>query len=121
VRIVVIADDKHQKEQKLIVSATTLEADFPDRGEIVLESDPFRLRLFEYDSSHSNSDYEYGYEYEGFVVVIKNSAGEITHTRASKSKYLTNMDVIFECVAGEIYDDSINRKINASPSSYFVQ
>lgn len=41
-----------QKDQKLIVSATTLTADFSDRDKTVLESDPFRLRLYEYDSSY---------------------------------------------------------------------
>lgn len=63
VRIVIIADDKRHEEQKLIVSATTMKADFPDRGKVVLD----------------------------------------------------------ECKAGEMYDESINRKQNSSPSSYFVQ
>jgi hypothetical protein len=122
VRIVVIAKDKQDDGQKLVVSATTMkDISFPDRGEAVLESDPFRLRLYEYDSSYSNFDYGYGYEYEGFVVVIQNADGKVTHTRASKSKYLSNMDVIFKCKAGELYDDAINRKLNARPNSYFVQ
>lgn len=120
VRIVVIAKDKQDDGQKLVVSATTMkDISFSGRGEAVLESDPFRLRLYEYDSSYSNFDY--GYEYEGFVVVIKNADGKVTHTRASKSKYLSNMDVIFKCKAGELYDDAINRKFNARPNSYFVQ
>jgi hypothetical protein len=121
IRVVVIAEDKGNEGQKLIVSATTLEADFPERDQVVLESDPFRLRLFEYDSNYSSSDYEYGYEYEGYIVVIKNSAGKITQSRASKSKYLSDMDVIFNCEAGEIYDDAINRKLNARANSYFVR
>ena len=122
VRIVVIAKDKQYDGRKLIVSATTMrDISFPDRDKAVLESDPFRLRLYEYDSSYSNYDYGYGYDYEGFVVVIKNAAGKVTHTRASKSKYLSDMDVIFNCEAGEVYDDAINRKLNVTPNSYFVQ
>lgn len=122
VRIVVIAKDKQNDGYKLVVSATTMkEISFPDRGKSVLESDPFRLRLYEHDSAYSNHDYGYGYDYEGFVVVIKNAAGKVTHTRASKSKYLSDMDIIFNCEAGEIYDDAINRKLNVSPNSYFVQ
>ncbi len=121
VRIVIIAEDRSDEDRKLIVSAATMKADFPDRGKVVLESDPFRLRLYEYDSSYSNYDYGYGYEYEGYIVVIKNSAGVITHSRASKSKYLSNMDVIMKCETGEMYDDAINRKLNTRPNSYFVQ
>ncbi len=121
VRVVVIAEDMSNEGQKLIVSATTVKTDFPDRGKVVLETDPFRLRLYEYDSNYSNFEYKYGYEYEGYIVVIKNSAGEITHSRASKSKYLSNMEVVFECEAGEMYDDSINRKLNMHPNSYYVQ
>lgn len=120
VRVVVVAEDKGNEGQKLIVSATTMKSDFQDRAKTVLESDPFRLRLYEYDSSYSNYEYKHGYEYEGYIVVIQNSAGETTHTRASKSKYLTNMDVIMNCKAGEMYDDAINRKLNVTPSSYFV-
>jgi len=121
VRVVVIAEDRHTEGQKLIVSATTLEADFPGRSKIVLESDPFRLRLYEYDSVSSNYDYRYGYEYEGYVVVVKNSAGAITHTRASKRKYLSNMEVVFNCEAGDIYDESIDRKLKVRPNKYFVR
>lgn len=121
VRVVVVAEDLHYEEQKLIVSATTLKADFPDRQKTILETDPFRLRTYEYDSSYSSYEYKNGYEYEGYIVVIKNSAGEITHMRASKSKYLSNMEVIFNCKAGEIYDEGIDRKLNATPNSYFVQ
>lgn len=120
VRVVVIAKDKQNDGYKLVVSATTMkDISFPDRGKAVLESDPFRLRLYEHDSSYSN--HSYGYDYEGFVVVIKNADGKVTHTRASKSKYLSDMDVIFKCKAGEIYDDAINRKLNTRPNSYFVQ
>ena len=117
VRIVVIAKDKQNEGYRLVVSATTMkDISFPGRGKAVLESDPFRLRLYEYDDAFIR-----GYDYEGFVVVIKNADGKVTHTRASKSKYLSDMDVIFKCKAGEIYDDAINRKLNTSPSSDFVK
>lgn len=121
VRIVVVAEDLKDASQKLIVSATTMKADFPERDKTVLESDPFKLRSYEYNSSSSNYDYKRGYEYEGYIVVIKNAKGEITHTRASRSKYLTNMEVILNCKAGEIYDDSIDRKFDLTPNSYYVR
>ena len=120
IRVVIVAEDLRDEEQKLIVSASTLKSDFVDRGDTVLESDDFRLRLFEYDSSSSNYNYAYGYEYEGYVVV-KNSKGEITHTRASKSKYLSNMEVIMDCKAGDMYDENLNRQLKISANSYFVQ
>lgn len=121
VRVVVIAKDLHTPDQRLIVSAKTLEANFDDRSETILESDPFKLRLYEYDSSYFNYDYAYGYEYEGYAVVIKNSKGEITHFRATKAKYISNMKLIYECEAGQIYDESVSRKLNVSPNSYFVR
>lgn len=121
IRVVIIAEDLRYEEQKLIVSASTLTSDFVDRGDTVLESDAFRLRQYEYDSSYSSYEYAYGYEYEGYIVVVKNSKGEITHTRASKSKYLSNMQAIMNCKAGDVYDEDINRKLNVSPNSYFVQ
>ena len=55
------------------------------------------------------------------VVVIKNSKGEITHFRATKAKYISNMKLIYECEAGQIYDESVSRKLNVSPNSYFVR
>ncbi|NBB80829.1 MAG: hypothetical protein GVY36_15495 [Verrucomicrobia bacterium] len=121
IRVVVVAEDLSEANQKLIVSATTMKADFPKNDRTVLESDPFRLRSYAYNSGRSSRGYKYGYEYEGYIVVIKNSEGEITHTRASKSKYLTNMQVIMGCKAGEIYDDSIDRKLELTPNSYYVQ
>ncbi|HAV12591.1 MAG TPA: hypothetical protein DCX06_03705 [Opitutae bacterium] len=121
IRVVIVAEDLEYKHQKLIVSASTMKSDFLDRGDTILESDAFRLRVYEYDSDYSNYDYAYGYEYEGYIVVIKNSKGEITHTRASKTKYLSNMKMIMNCKAGEIYDEDLNHKLNARPNSYFVQ
>ncbi|MEN8661381.1 MAG: hypothetical protein ACN4GF_02525 [Lentimonas sp.] len=120
VRVVIVAKDLRDPEQRLVVSASTLKSDFYDRSKTVLESEPFRLRLYEYDDSYYG-DYAYGYEYEGYAVVIKNSKGEITHFKASKSKYLSNMEVIMNCEAGQMYDVNLNRKLNASPSSYFVR
>ena len=63
IRVVIVAEDLRDEDQKLIVSASTLKSDFVDRGDTVLESDVFRLRLFEYDSSFSNYNYAYGDEY----------------------------------------------------------
>ena len=121
IRVVVFADDRHNRGQKLVVSASTLKSDLIDRGKTILEGEPFRLRLYEHDSTFTNYEYEFGYEYESFAVVIKNSDGQITHKRASKSKYLENLDIIFSCEAGEMYDESIKRKLSARPSSYFVR
>lgn len=120
VRIVVIAEDKGNEELMLIVSASTLKADFLERGKTILDSDPFHLRSYEYNSS-GGYDYEFGYEYTGYVVVVKNSKGEITHSRASKSKYLTNMSAIINCKAGDIYDENIDHKLKERPNSYFVR
>ncbi len=121
VRIVIVAKDLHYQERRLVVSASTKTADFPDRGDTYLEGDPFQLRLYEYDSTYSNYDYAYGYEYEGYAVVIKNANGEITHTRATKSKYLSDMSLLMECRSGEVYDEDLSRKLNVAPNSYFVQ
>jgi hypothetical protein len=121
VRVVIVAEDLRYEGQRLIVSASTIKSDFVDRGDTLLESDAFRLRLYEYDSSYSNFDYAYGYEYEGYIVVVKNSKGEITHTRASKSKYLSNMQAIMNCKAGDMYDEDLNHQLKVEPNSYFVQ
>jgi hypothetical protein len=121
VRVIIVANDLRNPDQKLIVSATTIKTDFLDRTKNFLEGDPFRLRKYEYDSSYSSYEYKYGYEFEGYVVVIKNSKGQVTHTRASKSKYLSNLKTIYKCKAGEIYGEDINVKLDASPNSYFVR
>lgn len=120
VRVVIIAKDLRYKDQKLIVSATTLKSDFSAKGDTIIEADPFRLRLYEYDSLYSDS-YAYGYEYEGYVVVVKNSKGEITHSRSAKTKYLNDMKAIMECNAGDMYDADFKHKLSATPSSYFVR
>lgn len=121
VHVLVVAKDLRNQDQRLIVSASKLQTDLNYRGKTFLESEPFRLRKYEYDSSSSSNGYAYGYEYEGYVVVVKNSKGEITHTRATKSKYLSDMQLILKCQAGEMYDESLSRKLNVRPSSYFVQ
>ncbi|MGJ8640843.1 MAG: hypothetical protein ACSHYA_15745 [Opitutaceae bacterium] len=121
VRVVIVAKDLREKHQRLIVSASTIKSDFLDRSDTYLESEAFRLRIYEYDSSISSYDYAYGYEYEGYIVVVKNSKGEVTHTRATKSKYLSNMKMIMECKAGDMYDEDLNHKLKTSPNSYFVQ
>lgn len=121
IRVIIVATDLRYTDQKLIVSASTIKTDLRERSETFLEGTPFRLRQYEYDSSYSNYEYKYGYEYEGYVVVIKNSKGEITHTRASRSKYLSNIKTINNCEAGEIYGEDLNHKMNASPSSYYVR
>jgi len=120
VRVVIVAEDKRNEGQKLIVSAATKEVNLPRQSTTSLETDPFRLRLYEYSRS-GGRDYAYGYEYEGYVVVIKNARGEVTHQRASKRKYLTNMKVIMECKAGEMYDETLDYKLKVRPNSYYVQ
>lgn len=118
VRIVVFAEDKGNQERILVVSASSQKADLEKREKFILEGDPFRLRLYEYKGSSSN--YEYGYEYCGYAIKVKNSKGEVTHEKASKSKYL-NSELFFKCKAGEIYDADFERKLDAYPSSYFVK
>jgi hypothetical protein len=38
---------------------------------------------------------------------LKVQKGEITHSRATKTKYLSDMDLILNCKAGEVYDQSL--------------
>jgi hypothetical protein len=119
VRIVVFAEDRYYKDRILVVSASDLKADFAELEETVLEGEPFRLRLYEY-TGLSSSDYEYGYEYTGYALAIKNAKGETTHEKASKSKFL-NPKFFSKCKTGQIYDENFERKLDASPNSYFVR
>lgn len=123
VRVVVLAKDMRDDEQLLVVSATTLEdVTFPDLGSVSLESEPFRLRQYEHKNTYGSAyNYEFGYEYEGYVVLIKNARGEVTHTKSSKSKFLSAIEVVMKCKAGEIYDADFNRKLNLSPNSYYIK
>jgi len=123
VRIVVLAEDVRNDEQVLVVSATTEKnVRLADRAQTSIEGEPFRLRKYEYkDTYGSTYNYKYGYEYDGYVVVVKNAKGEVTHTKASRSKYLSNFEVIDTCKAGEMYDDDFNRKLKIAPNSYFVR
>lgn len=118
VRIVIFAEDKSDKDQILVVSASSQKADFEKRAKAMMEGEPFRLRLYEYKGSSRN--YEYGYEYCGYAIKVKNSKGEVTHEKASKSKYL-NAELFYKCKAGEMYDVDFERKLNAYPSSYYVK
>jgi len=118
-RVVIFADDLYTKGQKLIVSAFTLKSDFYDRGRESLEGTPFRLRTYEYDSSYSSYEYKNGYEYDGYAVIIKNSKGEITHTKASRSAYLNYLKNMYKCRAGQVYTDDLQHKLDVSPNSYY--
>lgn len=120
VRVVVFAEDKRYEDRILVVSASNLKADFEGRTKTTLEGEPFRLRLYEYNSSWSSYNYEYGYEYNGYAITVKNAKGEVTHEKASKSKYL-NPKFFSKCKSGQIYDKDFERKLDASPSSYFVR
>ena len=120
VRIVVFAEDKRYTDQILVVSASNVKADFESRSKTTLEGEPFRLRLYEYNSSYSSYSYEYGYEYTGYAITVKNSEGEVTHEKSSKSKYL-NPKLFFKCKAGDMFDVNFERKLKAYPNSYFVR
>ena len=120
VRVVVFAEDMRYEDQILVVSAGNFKSDFEGSSKTTLAGEPFRLRLYEYNSSSSSYKYEYGYEYTGYAVTIKNSAGEVTHEKSSKSKYL-NPKLFFECKAGEMYDEDFEHKLSSYPSSYFVR
>jgi len=117
VRLVIFAEDKSDKDQILVVSANDLKTDLAGRANVTFEGDPFRIRHYEYKNSYSN--YEYGYEYIGYALTIKNSAGEVTHEKASVSKFL-NPNLFFKCKAGEMYDAKFERKLNSYPSSYYL-
>ncbi|MFP4069951.1 MAG: hypothetical protein ACLFVC_07200 [Opitutales bacterium] len=123
VRLVLVAEDRRYEDQLLVVSATTFKDEkFPDRGKSFLEGEPFQLKHYEYNNTYSTGyNYEYGYDYDGYVVVVKNADGAVTHTKASKTKYLSNMEALMKCKAGEVYDADLNRKLNVAPNSYFVQ
>ncbi len=120
VRLVIVAEDLRYPSRRLVVSASTLKTDLAEHSKTLLEGEPFRLRFYEYDSHYSNYEYKYGYKYEGYIVVIKNSAGEVTHTRASKTKYLSNLEEIYRCKAGDVYEEDLEHKLNIGPNSYFV-
>jgi len=121
VRIVILANDARNDYQMLVVSATTEEkVRLPERSEVSIEGKPFRLRKYEYRYGSTNN-YEYGYEYDGYIVVVTNREGVVTHTKASKSKFLSNMELVNSCKAGEMYDDSFTRKLNTKPNSYYVE
>lgn len=120
VRVVVFAQDMRIKDQILVVSATNVKTDFKEREKAVLETEPFRLRHYEYDSAFSNYEYEYGYRYSGYAISIKNSEGEVTHQKATKTKFL-NPELFEKCKSGEIYDDKFERKLSSYPNSYYVQ
>ena len=121
VRLVVFAEDRRYQGQILIVSEKTIkDKDFEGNEKTKIESKPFRLRHYEYKSTYSSYEYEYGYEYIGYALTIKNSKGEVTHKKATKSKYL-NPKVFYKCKTGQIYDEDFERKLNESPNSYFVR
>lgn len=122
VRLVILADDLQNKGQILVVSASTIETDLYQRGLESLEGEPFRLRSYEYNSSHStNYDFKYGYEYKGYIVIIKNSRGEITHSRATREHWLRQLKHIYNCKAGELYYEDFDHKLRKKANSYFVR
>lgn len=120
VRVVVFAQDMAYKDQILVVSAMSSKTEFKEQDQTVLETEPFRLRHYEYDSSYSNYEYEYGYRYTGYAITIKNSEGEVTHEKATKSKFL-NPKFLYKCKSGEIYDSKFEHKLKSYPNSYYVQ
>lgn len=120
VRLVVFAKDMRHKDQILIVSAHDTKSDFKGQDEVLIESEPFRLRHYEYNSSYFNYDYESGYKYIGYAMTIKNSEGEVTHEQSTKPEFL-NSDLFYKCKSGEIYDDKFKHKLNVSPNSYYVR
>ncbi len=121
IRIVVIAKHTRDDGKLLIASACTESVDIPAKGSVTVEADPFFLREYEYRSGYySNYHYEYGYEIEDYVIVLMNSKGEVTHTRASSNGLLEHLDKVMSCKAGETYSKNLEFKSSEIvDSSYY--
>lgn len=116
VHIVVVAEDLRYESNFLIVSTSSKKVDFPKKETVTIEGESFRLRNYKWSGGYS---YKYGYKYKGYVVVVKNAKGQITHTEASPKKFATNISKVLKCKTGEIYDETLTKKSNQKPNSYY--
>lgn len=121
IRIVIVAKELETRNKFVIATAKTVEIDLPAREETVVEGGFFGLRTEKYNSNNSSYKWEYGYEKDDYVVLLINRDGEITHTRASSSKLLENIENVMGCRSGEVYSENLEHKLSSVPNIYFIK
>lgn len=106
VRIVCFAQHTYYKGNLQVVSVTEKKIDLPRNGTATMEGNSYS---FTNDKSEY-SDYEYGWEDAGYVVIIKNSKGEITHTKTDNDNLLRELDTVLKCKTDEYYASDLSRR-----------
>lgn len=105
-RIVCFAEHTYHQGTVEVVSATERKVDFPKKQTVTIEGNSYGFE--NYKSEYSN--YEYGWEQAGYVIVIKNSKGDITHVDANHDNFKRNLNVVMKCKVDEYYSSDLSQK-----------
>lgn len=106
VRIVCLAEHTYYKGSLQVVSACERKVDLPRNGTATVEGDSYSFT----NNKSEYSNYEYGWEQAGYIIIIKNSKGDITHTSTNNDKFLRNMDTVLKCRTDEYYTSDLSQK-----------
>lgn len=69
-------------------------------------------RLFQ--TTYDDQNYaKWGYKYDGYVLVLRNSADEITHVKASKPSWEDNLKNVLSAKAGSLYSDDFEHRASS--------
>ncbi|WP_309384703.1 hypothetical protein [Cerasicoccus frondis] len=113
VRIICFARHTYYKRSLQVTSVAEIEVNFPKKQTTVVSGAKYSFENYEADFS----DYEFGWEYAGYIVIVKNSRGEITHIDSSDVKYERALDTVLKMKHEDYYSDDLQRKLS-NYSSY---
>ena len=110
VTLVCFGERQNRDSNYTILSKTTKEVELPLNMAVEVVGESYGFRNVERD----RIDTEVGYEDAGYIVIVQNNAGEITHTKSSNPAFVENAEAILAGKVGEFYsaDFSESRRLN---------
>ncbi|MGE9294962.1 MAG: hypothetical protein ACQKBV_01545 [Puniceicoccales bacterium] len=105
VHIVCLAQHTYYKTHR-VVSATKRKADLPRNGTAVVVGDSYSFENYKSDYA----DFEYGWEDAGYLIVVKNTGGEVTHWKTDRSELERNIERSLKFERGDYLSSDLSQK-----------
>ena len=113
VRLVCFARHTKYKNSLEVTSVTEKTVNLPRKQTTYVQGSPYKFNNYKSELS----DYEFGWEDAGYIAIVKNSKGDVTHIDTNNSRYERALDVVMKVKEDEYYSTDLRVKLN-SYSSY---
>jgi len=105
--VVYIGQSVFDRQHYKILNRQTFTIDAPKQSQVEWEGNPFQNH---YDDNPDNG-HAFGHKYAGYLLVLKNRAGETVHVTASKSYWNQSPGSVLKADTSSNYDREFSRKI----------